>query len=588
MTELPYQVNKASLLEKIAELVKDKQIDGIADMRDESDRDGMRDRHRAQARRQPAHGPEQPVQAHRAADSLQHEHARARRRPAPDAAAKQRAQHYIAHRREVIRRRTEFDLAKARDRAHILEGLKIALDNLDAVIKTIRASADVDAPRTNLMTRFDLSERQAQAILDMRLRPPGRARAQEDRGRVPRDHPADRRARGHPRQPGPRAGRSSRTSCRAQEASYAGERRTRVADDSSRELTDEDLIANEDVVVTISRSRLHQAPAGRDVPPPAPRRQGHHRPRHPRGGRGRAPARREHPRLGAVLHEPRPRLHRPRSTLSPTPVAPGQGPADHQPAGHPGRGAARCRSRRSRCPSSSPGSYLVLATRQGDHQEDAARAVRAGPLDRDPGDHPRRGRRARLGRRLLGRGRHHHRHRPGHARPVQRERGPGHGPRRRRRDRHPAAQEAGRRGRRMSVVQPGADLLVLTETGYGKRVPIDEFRKQAPRRPGRAADLARGPQDRRRGRGPAGHRARRGARPDLGAGGQVVRTDLDTVNRYSPQARGVIVMRLNEGDRVVGIAAFRAGVGRRARRRATMASPDAGPGTGGSPPGGQP
>ncbi len=78
-------------------------------------------------------------------------------------------QHYIDYRREVIRRRTEFDLEKARARAHILEGLKIALDNLDEVIRTIRESADVETARNNLMTRFDLTEIQAQAILDMRL-----------------------------------------------------------------------------------------------------------------------------------------------------------------------------------------------------------------------------------------------------------------------------------------------------------------------------------------------------------------------------------------------------------------------------------
>src|SRR6185436_15647413 len=77
--------------------------------------------------------------------------------------------HWVDHRREIVRRRTEFDLGKARARAHILEGLKIALDNLDAVIRTIRESREVEDARTNLMSRFDLSELQAQAILDMRL-----------------------------------------------------------------------------------------------------------------------------------------------------------------------------------------------------------------------------------------------------------------------------------------------------------------------------------------------------------------------------------------------------------------------------------
>ena len=120
--------------------------------------------------------------------------------------------HYIDHRREIVRRRTEFDLGKARARAHILEGLKIALDNLDAVIKTIRESADVDVARTNLMSGFDLSELAGAGDPRHAPRPAGRPRAQEDRGRVPRGHPAHRRARGHPRQPGPRASRSSRTS----------------------------------------------------------------------------------------------------------------------------------------------------------------------------------------------------------------------------------------------------------------------------------------------------------------------------------------------------------------------------------------
>ena len=85
------------------------------------------------------------------------------------------------------------------------------------------------------------------------------------------------------------------------------------------------------------RPRLHQAPARRDVPPPAPRRQGDHRPRHPRGGRGRAPDRREHPRLGAVLHEPRPRLQR-EGPLDRRRQPPGEGHPDHQPAGRPGGG----------------------------------------------------------------------------------------------------------------------------------------------------------------------------------------------------------------------------------------------------------
>ena len=132
------------------------------------------------------------------------------------------------------------------------------------------------------------------------------------------------------------------------------------------------------------------------VPPPAPRREGDHRPRHPRGGRGRAPARRQHPRLGAVLHQPRPGLQR-QGPLDPGRQPPGQGHPDHQPAGRPG-GGGRGAGRDDRpCRTSSPATTWCWP-RAGQHQEDAPRAVRAGPLDGDPGDHDRRQRRARLGR----------------------------------------------------------------------------------------------------------------------------------------------------------------------------------------------
>ena len=170
---------------------------------------------------------------------------------------------------------------------------------------------------------------------------------------------------------------------------YAGERRTRVVDDSNREMTDEDLIADEDVVVTISRrGYIKRQPVG-DLPPPASRRQGDHRPRHPRGGRGRAPARREHPRLGAVLHQPRPGVLAPRSTRSPTRAA--------RPRAWRSSTCRASRWSRARYPVATiclpnfePGHYLVMATRQRDHQEDAARAVRARPRDGHPRDHDRR------------------------------------------------------------------------------------------------------------------------------------------------------------------------------------------------------
>src|SRR4051812_6208822 len=150
VTELPYQVNKAALLEKIADLVKDKKIEGISDLRDESDRDGMRVYIEIKRDANPHKVlnnlfKHTPLQAAFNMNMLALVDGQPQTLP-----LKSVLQHHVDHRREIIRRRTEFDLEKARERAHILEGLKIALDNLDAVIRTIRESADVEVARQNL------------------------------------------------------------------------------------------------------------------------------------------------------------------------------------------------------------------------------------------------------------------------------------------------------------------------------------------------------------------------------------------------------------------------------------------------------
>ena len=169
VTEIPYQVNKARLIETIAALVRDKVIDGITDLRDQSDRTGMRI----------------VIEIRRDANpdiilNLLYKHTQMQEtfgvimlalvdgRPRVLNLAEV-IRLYIEHQKDVIIRRTRFELAKAKDRAHILEGLKIALDNLDAVITTIRSSRTVDIAREALKTNFSLSEKQAQAILDMRL-----------------------------------------------------------------------------------------------------------------------------------------------------------------------------------------------------------------------------------------------------------------------------------------------------------------------------------------------------------------------------------------------------------------------------------
>lgn len=167
--ELPYQVNKANLIVKIAELVQDKKIPGISDLRDESDRKGMRiyiELKRDASREvvlnqlfkhtqlQNSFGMNMVALVEGIPKLLN---------------LKQILSYYILHRKDVVVRRTQFDLRKAKDRLHILEGLRIALDNIDEIIALIKASKDTDTARQGLIERFSLSEKQANAILEMRL-----------------------------------------------------------------------------------------------------------------------------------------------------------------------------------------------------------------------------------------------------------------------------------------------------------------------------------------------------------------------------------------------------------------------------------
>ncbi|MDD6884345.1 MAG: DNA gyrase subunit A [Eubacteriales bacterium] len=169
VTEIPYMVNKARLIEKIAELVHEKRLDGISDIRDESDRQGMRIVIELK----------RDVNANVVLNYL-YKHTQMQDTFGVNMLAlvdgepkilslRQIIHHYIEHQVDVIRRRTQYDLNKAEARSHILEGLLIALDNIDEVIALIRGSRDANVAKAGLMERFGLSERQAQAILDMRL-----------------------------------------------------------------------------------------------------------------------------------------------------------------------------------------------------------------------------------------------------------------------------------------------------------------------------------------------------------------------------------------------------------------------------------
>jgi DNA gyrase subunit A len=252
VTEIPYQVNKARLLEKIAELVQDKKVEGISDLRDESDRDGVRivieikrgdiplvvlNNLYKHTQLQTTFGVIMLALVHNRPEILN---------------LKQILEHFIEHRREVVIRRTAFELRKAEERAHILEGLKIALDNLDAVIALIRRAQSPEVARAGLMREFRLTEIQANAILDMKLQ----RLTQLERTKLIEEYQETLKKMEYLR------------SVLASEAlirkivkdellaireAYKDERRTQIVKEEA-EISIEDLIAQEEVVVTISHA----------------------------------------------------------------------------------------------------------------------------------------------------------------------------------------------------------------------------------------------------------------------------------------------------------------------------------------------
>ena len=572
VTELPYQVNKAALLEKIAELVKDKRVDGISDLRDESDRDGMRIYIEIKRDANPHKVlnnlfKHTPLQLAFNMNMLALVDGQPQTLP-----LKSVLQHYVDHRREIVRRRTEFDLGKARARAHILEGLKVALDNLDAVIKTIRESADVDLARTNLMSGFELSELQAQAILDMRLARLAaleRKKIEDEYLQVIQLIAELEDILANPQ----RVLQIIKDELTELKRKYAGDRRTRVADDSSREMTDEDLIADEDVVVTISgRGYIKRQPV-------ATYRRQH------RGGKGiighvtREEDAVEHLLVAnthdwALFFTNRGRVFSAKVHMIPD--------ASRQAKGIPIINLPGVQVEAGEVPMATitlrdftAGSFLVLATTHGIIKKSpleqfervrstGIRAITLAGEDElawvdvsEGGDDiiiaTAQGKLARFNE--------------AEVRPMGRD----------------AAGVIGIRLARqgdsvvgMSVVQADADLLVLSETGYGKRVPLLDFRRK--HRGGQGVMLI-ALEGRKTGDVAAVQQVTEEDEELLliSAGGQVIRTETNTVNRYSPGARGVTVMRLAEGDRVVGIAAFRPGLAEQGSI-GDNGDPDAGPG----------
>ena len=252
VTEIPYQVNKATLVEKIALLAKDKKVDGISDIRDESDRHGMRVvielRREAQAEIVLNN-----LYKHTALQSAFSVNTLALVDGQPQVLPLKRIlRHYIDFRRQVITRRAEFDLKKAQDRAHILEGLRIALNNLDAVINLIRQSADADAARQGLMQQFGLTQIQAQAILDMQLRRIAaleRERIEEEYQGLLKTIAELQALLADPQ----KILAEIKTEIRKLRKDYGDDRRTEITGEEARSYTPEEQIQHQEMVVTITQ-----------------------------------------------------------------------------------------------------------------------------------------------------------------------------------------------------------------------------------------------------------------------------------------------------------------------------------------------
>ena len=251
ITEIPYQVNKTTLIERIAELVRTDKIDQISDMRDESDRRGMSIVIELKRGAQPKKVLNQlykytTLQTTFGVQMLALVDGEPRTLP-----LKRSLQIFIEHRQTVIVRRTNHDLAKARARQHVLDGYLIALANLDAVIKTIRESQDVDTAKANLIKRFKLTEIQAQAILDMQLRRLAaleRWKIEEEHKQVTEQIAYFEDLLAHPK----KILALIQEDMRELEEKYGDDRRTRIAVDANENFSDADLVQDEAVLISLT------------------------------------------------------------------------------------------------------------------------------------------------------------------------------------------------------------------------------------------------------------------------------------------------------------------------------------------------
>jgi DNA gyrase subunit A len=252
ITEIPYQVNKSSLIERIAELAREGRIDDISDLRDESDRRGMSIVIELKRSAQPRQVLNQ-LYKYTLLQTTFGAHMLALVDGEPRALSLKRALHiYIEHRQQVLTRRTQFDLDKVRARAHILEGLLIALANLDDVIQTIRQSPDAEQARERLVKRFNLTEIQAQAILDMQLR----RLAALERQKIEQEYQEIKSQIAfledlleHPQ----KILELIRADVKMLAEKYGDDRRTRITPEPAEDMKEEDLVADEPVLISITQ-----------------------------------------------------------------------------------------------------------------------------------------------------------------------------------------------------------------------------------------------------------------------------------------------------------------------------------------------
>ncbi len=548
--ELPFQVNKASLIERIAELVRERKIpgiDGISDLRDESDRDGMR----IVIELKRDANPQQIV-------NILNKHTAMRSSFSVNMLAlvdgqprvltlKMALLHYLNYRKSVLTRRTEFELEKARQRAHILEGLKIALDHLDAVIQTIRQARDADTARKALMVSFKLSEVQAQAILDLQLRRLAALERQKILQEL-KDTLAliakleDLLA--HPL----KILHLVRDDLRELKEKYGDARRTQISAKEAVDLTLDDLIPEQEVVIIVTkRDYVKRLPSDT------------YRPRG-RGGKGSmATVTKEddgvqHLLVTSTHHDVLFFTNRGRVFQTKAHELPDAG---RSARGMPLINFIKIDPKETitaACAVSdfAKGGYFLLATRKGDVKRvrlEEFSAVRSNGLiamQLDDGDELVAARRTSGNQDviLVSRSGQAARFSEVDVRASNRNSGGVRGMKLARGDVVVAAE----------VVESGADLLVVTENGYGKRTSLSEFEPH-----GRGGSGVRAiAQSKRNGLVSTA----RVVRSDdevmvISADGLVLRTSVEGISRTGRAAQGVILMNLSSQDRVAAVAVLK-------------------------------